>query len=225
MDENIQNQEHDELILGKFKDVDALAEAYKNLERNMGSRVKIPDFVNGSEEDVNKFYSKVRPADKDAYELGDVDGAEELRELAYKNGLNPMQAKAIGGFLSGKRMVDSKFYTVENSTEMAKEIFGDRAPEVSNKAGRVLQNVLSEEELSEIEKLDNRATMALYKAIDKLYQVGEEGKLEAPGGMMPGGMPKGKPDYKGFNEEYAKMKSRPHSVSEIEALKVKYNVA
>lgn len=221
--DNTGGQQQPTMILGKFRDTEALAHAYTDLEKQFSSRVKVPNFSTDSEESVEKFYSKVRPADKSVYDFSGVEDEDALRDIAYKNGLNVLQAKSIKDFLSGKKLVDANNYSQEGANKLATETFGDRAAEVSDKAVKVLSATFDEDKIKEINALDNRAVIALYSVIDKLYKV-EEGKIIPPSGSPIGTANKEKPNYAEFNKEYAELKTKPHSMAQVEALKKKYNI-
>jgi hypothetical protein len=87
--------------LGKFEDVGSLGKSYLELQKMVGSRIKVPT-DESSEDEVNDFYSKVgRPDSPDKYTINLPEGADydnelvgQFYEVAYKNGLSNKQAQS-----------------------------------------------------------------------------------------------------------------------------------
>lgn len=89
--------------LAKFETPESLGKSYLELEKAMGSRVKIPDM--NDTEAVGKFYDKLgRPETPDKYEMDSVDGLDladsvlsAVRQAAHEKGLNGDQFKSVAG--------------------------------------------------------------------------------------------------------------------------------
>ena len=87
--------------LGKFEDVGSLGKSYLELQKMVGSRIKVPT-DESSEDEVNDFYSKVgRPESPDKYTINLPEGTDydneligQFYEVAYKNGLSNKQAQS-----------------------------------------------------------------------------------------------------------------------------------
>ena len=87
--------------LNKFEDVGSLGKSYLELQKMVGSRIKVPT-DESSEDEVNDFYSKVgRPDSPDKYAINLPDGVDYDKELigkfyevAYENGLSNKQAQS-----------------------------------------------------------------------------------------------------------------------------------
>ena len=87
--------------LGKFEDVGSLGKSYLELQKMVGSRIKVPT-DESSEDEVNDFYSKVgRPESPDKYTINLPEGIDydnelvgQFYEVAYKNGLSNKQAQS-----------------------------------------------------------------------------------------------------------------------------------
>ena len=87
--------------LGKFEDVGSLGKSYLELQKMVGSRIKIPT-DESSDDEVNDFYSKVgRPDSPDKYVVNLPEGTDydneligQFYEVAYKNGLSNKQAQS-----------------------------------------------------------------------------------------------------------------------------------
>ena len=90
--------------LSKFKDVGALGNSYLELQKMVGSRIKLPA-EDASEEDVNSFYNQIgRPESPDKYELNmpeadyRQDKLDEFLNQAHKSGLTNKQAQEAINF-------------------------------------------------------------------------------------------------------------------------------
>jgi hypothetical protein len=213
----------DAAALQKFKDVESLATGYISLEKEIGSRVKVPDFNSDDTESLDKFYSKIgRPETPEGYTIDGIEDAESIKNIFHKTGLNNKQASEIANLLKGKKMLDADNFSQEGANKLADETFGDRKLEVLTKVDKVIKSVMTEEEITALNELDNRAVVSLYKAIDKLYDV-KEGQIISPsGGQSDKGI--AKPDYAQFSKDLAELQKRPHSEIEVEALKIKNNI-
>lgn len=87
--------------LSKFEDVGSLGKSYLELQKMVGSRIKVPS-EDSSDDEINDFYTKIgRPESPDKYVVNlpeDANYNEELvaqfYDVAYKNGLSNKQAQA-----------------------------------------------------------------------------------------------------------------------------------
>ena len=87
--------------LGKFEDVGALGKSYLELQKMVGSRIKVPT-EESSDEEINDFYTKVgRPDAPEKYSVDlpedsgyDQELIGQFYDVAYKNGLSNKQAQA-----------------------------------------------------------------------------------------------------------------------------------
>jgi len=89
--------------LHKFKDRDALAASYVELQRKLGTSVHIPKDESDAAE-WEKLFSRLRPESPDKYELPAEGFTEEdaaaLKKTAYENGLSAKQAKALASLIA-----------------------------------------------------------------------------------------------------------------------------
>lgn len=213
----------DVAALQKFKDVEGLAKGYISLEKELGGRIKLPDFESGSEEDLNKFWSKLgRPEKSDGYTVDGLENADDFKNAAHKAGLSVKQAQAVADLFKNKKLNNADDYSQEGANKLAEQMFGDRKIEVVQKAETVLKSVLSEEEQAEFNKLENKAVAAVYKAIDKLYNL-NEGKIIPPAGGQVQGILE-KPDYTQYAKDMEQISMRPHSKEDIERIKLKNHI-
>jgi len=90
--------------LSKFKDVGALGNSYLELQKMVGSRVKLPA-EDATEEDINSFYNQIgRPETPDKYELNipesnyQQEKIKEFLDQAHASGLTNKQAQAAVDF-------------------------------------------------------------------------------------------------------------------------------
>lgn len=213
----------DVAALQKFKDVEGLAKGYMSLEKELGGRVKLPDFENGNEDDLNKFWSKLgRPEKSDGYAIEGLENVEDFKNAAHKAGLSVKQAQAVAELFKNKKLINADDYSQEGANKLAEQMFGERKIEVIKKAETVLKSVLSEEEQAEFNKLENKAVASVYKAIDKLYNL-NEGKIIPPsGGQVSGTFEK--PDYTQYAKDMQQLVSRPHFQEDIERIKQKNHI-
>lgn len=110
--------------LSKFKDVGALGTSYLELQKMVGSRVKVPG-EDATEEDLSSFYNQIgRPEAPDKYDLkmpeadynqGKIDA---FLEQAHKSGLTNKQAQSAIDFYHSLE-VDGQVNT-EASMQQAK---------------------------------------------------------------------------------------------------------
>jgi hypothetical protein len=95
--------EHKELVENKgWNDTNSVIKSYTELERAMGSRIKIPD-ENAGEEELSNFYLKLgRPETAEGYEVNvpesvprDEDFENTMRNIAFKTGAPKAQFEAL----------------------------------------------------------------------------------------------------------------------------------
>jgi len=89
----------DNETFSKFKDVGALGNSYLELQKMVGSRVKVPT-EDASEEDINSFYNQLgRPEAPDKYEINlpeteyRQEKIDEFLQRAHASGLTNKQAQ------------------------------------------------------------------------------------------------------------------------------------
>lgn len=110
--------------LHKFKDRDALAASYVELQRKLGTTVQIPK-ADAEAADWEKFFSRIRPESPEKYELPAEGFTEEeaanLKKAAYENGLSAKQAKALAELIavSDKRKQESTIEGLRTRSEEA----------------------------------------------------------------------------------------------------------
>lgn len=110
--------------LSKFKDVGALGNSYLELQKMVGSRVKVPG-DDATDDDLNNFYNQIgRPDQPDKYDLKMPDAeynqskVQAFLEQAHASGLTNKQAQAAIDFYHSME-VDSHV-NAEASMQQAK---------------------------------------------------------------------------------------------------------
>ena len=100
LSEDLQGNE----TLSKFKDVGSLGSSYLELQKMVGSRIKLPA-EDASEEDVNSFYNQIgRPESPDKYTIDlpsdayPQDTVQAFLQEAHSAGLTNKQAQAAINF-------------------------------------------------------------------------------------------------------------------------------
>lgn len=114
----------------KFKDVNALADSYRNLEKQSSNKVSIP--ADGDEEGASKLYSKLgKPASASEYEI-EVDDSikSKVQDLFLANHATKKQA---AGLVEGynKILADHQKALQEQSEKELQDLvaeWGDNAP-------------------------------------------------------------------------------------------------
>ena len=120
--------------LGKFESPGALGKSYIELEKSMGSRVKIPG--EGETEAWDKLYGQLgRPDTPDAYDFNppegidyDPDYVSVVKTAAHRAGLNPTQVAALkeANDLYTKQQLQKQTESVEQlNNERWEKIKGD----------------------------------------------------------------------------------------------------
>lgn len=113
-----------------YKDVPALIESYRNLEKSMGGRVALPKDTD-DDSVWSDFYKKAGvPENVEGYGIKpSSDFANDLLQIAHKINLTKRQAEQFlkiseEGLLAGDRIEAEKF---KKNVEAAKEAWGDKA--------------------------------------------------------------------------------------------------
>lgn len=194
-------------IKGKFKDVEALAKAYQNLERLQGKSVPLPE----TEAEREKFYKQVGVPDS-------IDGYEEGgdRELAKDLRLTPDQYERLRGrerasarkweeFVEGTPNFDERASAAKLAaerlgvevprdqgafialSELGRTMSNDQAPDGggSSEMGGVKQAAKRLQEILASDTWNNRRAnpaerLAIKEEADKLYKELADAGYESP---------------------------------------------
>lgn len=143
-------------VQAKFKDVNALADSYRNLEKQSSNKVSLP--ADGDEEGTSKFYSKLgKPASASEYEI-EVDDSikSKVQDLLLANHATKKQA---AGLVEGynKILADHQKALQEKSQQELQDLvteWGDDASKNQELMSRG-KNIISEVFGVEDEMLDS----------------------------------------------------------------------
>lgn len=174
-------------FLEKFKDVESLAKSYKELQKSMGSSVRVPS-PEASMEERSAFFQRLgAPESADGYEVeeGTEEWAIKAREAAHKAHLTKDQWKTLAEaqrdlIASQRREWEEKLTT---SQEKSKSTYGERYDEVVDRAKTALETLASKNEnlaesLSQVDLRDSSA-LELFNMVGEMMT---DGSAPADGG-------------------------------------------
>lgn len=171
------------LILGKFKSQDELAKAYQGLEKELGSRVKIPG-EDATPEDWAKFYAKVgRPESPEGYELPipednpqEAEFNKSLSAKAHELGLTKAQVKGllewgnkVGNDYQQNLAAQAEANRKNTEQELTKK-WGPNTKANTGLAARTALNLLGQDKFQEI--MNNNGLGDNPAIIDMFYRIG-----------------------------------------------------
>lgn len=137
-------------FLEKFKDVESLARSYKELQKSMGSSVRVPT-PEASQEERSAFFQRLgAPESVEGYEIeeGTEEWATAAREAAHKAHLTKDQWTTLAK--AQKEMIQSQGEEWEKkltaSQEESKSRYGDSYQEKVDKAKAALETLASKNE-------------------------------------------------------------------------------
>jgi murein L,D-transpeptidase YcbB/YkuD len=171
--------------LQEYKDINGLVKSHIELSKMMGNSIRVPG-DDATEEQVNKFYSKLgRPDEADKYELStpdklpdgfqiNDDGVKEFKELAHKLGLSNKQADSLRQHYLNQAMQahESSYVSEEQQEAQFKEkgleMFGDKFEQVIANTSKILAENVPENQKALIEKLDNDSLLAVTQVLNNV---------------------------------------------------------
>lgn len=127
--------------LGKFKDVNSLAKAYVELEKNYG-KSPFPG-PKSTEEERIAFYRKAGVPDPEKYDLDakkfglSDDIAKEIKERASKNGIHPSALQDVLSYLQEKSNLQN-----EGLAEQNKAVFNEQIESIKKEYGSAFKKYL-----------------------------------------------------------------------------------
>ena len=154
-------------FLEKFKDVESLARSYKELQKSMGSSVRVPT-PEASHEERSAFFQRLgAPESIDGYDVeeGTEEWATQAREAAHKAHLTKDQWRTLT--TAQKQAIESQKAEWEEklttSQQNSKSTYGERYDEVVDRAKTALETLASKnEKLAEsLGQVDLRDSAAL----------------------------------------------------------------
>lgn len=174
-------------FLEKFKDVESLARSYKELQKSMGSSVRVPT-PEASQEEHSAFYRRLgAPESIDEYEIdeGTEEWAKAAREAAHKAHLTKDQWKTL--VKEQKTQLENQQISweaqLESGLEKSKSLLGPDYDQVVEKAKTALETLVSKnEKLTEpLGKVDLRDPDAL-ELFSMVGDMMADGSAPADGG-------------------------------------------
>lgn len=139
-----------EAFLDKFKDVESLAKSYHELQKSMGSSVRVPT-PEASNEERSAFFQRLgAPESVDGYEVeeGTEEWATKAREAAHKAHLTKDQWKTLTAAqkatLESQRAVSEE--RLETSLAESRSRLGPEYDQVVEKAKAALEALASKNE-------------------------------------------------------------------------------
>ena len=129
-------------FLEKFKDVPALAKSYKELQKSLGSSVRVPA-PEASQEERSEFFRRLgTPESADGYEV--LEGAEEwskkVKEAAHRAHLTKDQWRTLGQMQAKEAAQEKEAFEqdLSASQESARSRYGDRYEATVEKAKKAM---------------------------------------------------------------------------------------
>jgi len=174
-------------FLEKFKDVESLANSYKELQKNMGSSVRVPT-PESSQEEHSAFYQRLgAPETIDGYDIeeGTEEWATTAREAAHKAHLTKDQwktlTKAQKTHLENQRT--SWEAELESGLEKSKSLLGPDYEQTVEKAKTALEMLATKNErlgesLGQVDLRDSNA-LELFSMVGDMMA---DGSAPADGG-------------------------------------------
>lgn len=174
-------------FLEKFKDVESLAQSYKELQKSMGSSVRVPS-PEASMEERSAFFQRLgAPESADGYDVeeGTEEWATKAREAAHKAHLTKDQWKTLAeaqrDLIASQRSEWEEKLTT--SQEKSKSTYGERYDEVVGRAKTALETLASKNEnlaesLSQVDLRDSSA-LELFNMVGEMMT---DGSAPADGG-------------------------------------------
>jgi hypothetical protein len=170
-----------------IKSYDDLWKQHDNAQKLIGRKtIGIPN-ADSSEDEIQEFYSKVRPENSDKYDFDLGDDTEAFRKIFYDNGVSERQAKAITeAYKESVRKASEGLYSEEGFKETMEEALGEDYQKKIEKVNGFLKQYGRKSALAEIDKLPNETLGLVYGLInltmDK-YAVKELGTVNTKSAM------------------------------------------
>lgn len=180
----------------KIKTEDDVYKQIDNLNSLVGKKSVLPDLKTAKPEELDSYFSQLRPQDKAAYKFADIT-PQPLKEVyadaLYDAGVSEYQAnKLIGKISEFEKAEMAKLQSPEEFDKKAKEIFGEGAKERTDSLFKSLVelNVLGEKEKLVYDMSTNDQQLMLYKLADayeaKFKKLAEEYGAKETGAQTGG---------------------------------------
>lgn len=166
-----------------IKSYDDLWKQHENAQKLIGRKtIGIPT-ADSSEEEIEQFYSKVRPETVDGYDFDLADDTDFFKDIFYKSGISARQAKTLTeAYKESVRKASENLYSESGFKEVMKNTLGDDYSTKIEKVNAFLKQYGKKSALNEIEQLPNETLGLVYGLInltmDK-YAVKELGSVSS----------------------------------------------
>lgn len=220
-DFNIPDEYKDKGWVNNIKSTADLWKAHENAQSLIGRKtIGIPTDTS-TEEEVESFYSKIRPAESSLYEADLGEDTEYFKELFHKNGLSKKQAdNIVKGYMENINKANETYFSAEGYKDAVKSV--GIAPDRHDEIVAYIKKT-SPEGCKSLDGLPNNALAAVYDIVNRTMTA--YGAKESGGERfisVPTNTPK-EPDYKGFHEARAKM-TGIFRQEDIDKLRIKFGV-
>jgi hypothetical protein len=199
-----------------------------NAQGLIGKKMVVPNLNEATPEQVEEYYSQLRPKEKSEYKFGE-EVAQEVKDsfadIFYKHGISAKQGNdLVQDYLQFERQNLAKAYDADDFVKELKSSFGDGYEKDFSESSALLRNVMSKEDAELLEKTPNRYLGIIHRLankINKAYGI-QEGGAPANNSSV-GKVVNSQEERMSIIKELGKLQSRPHSLQEKQDLLHKLN--
>lgn len=156
--------------VSKIKSADDLWKQLDNAQGLLGKKAIVPNLDGADEKQIEDYFSQLRPADKNDYEIGDFasdDEKEVYKDMLYEAGLSKVQAsKLLAKYGEMQTQAKDSLYSEEGFVEGMKNAFGEKYDAKLGELKQDLARVISKEDANMIEGLPNNIATLMFKIAD-----------------------------------------------------------
>lgn len=178
------------------KSVEDLANQFLNTQKLIGKKtVGIPN-EESSDEEVEKFYSALRPEKAEAYEFSELEGRDEevagkVKDIFHEAGLSQKQAKIVqekyDALMSELNPQLSEEQLNADFEKRGQELLGDNYQEVMDNATKFAGDLVPSSVSEIINKMDNDSMLAVASLVDSIQKKYMKEDNTVKGGNPHGG--------------------------------------
>lgn len=206
-----------------IKSVDDLWKMNANAQSLIGKKtIGIPD-EKSTPEEWQGFYSKLRPAKAEDYNL-DFKGSDKefYEKLFYDNGISSKQAgNIISAYKARMDEATNSFLSEEGFAAEMKGRFGDNYDDKVKAITNLIKQEANQADAKVLDAMPNNVLGVMYGILDKIASryaikdtdVGKAGKTTAV-----------EPDYAGYLKAMEELNRKPHNTSDVLAVKSKFGI-
>lgn len=212
---------------GWCKNINSYDDLWKmnaNAQKMIGQKtIGIPT-ENSTEEELNNFYSKIRPESAEDYAV-ELDGDDKalFEKLFHDNGLSVKQAKAlVAGYKESVEKAQAPLFSQEGYKKEMTERFGEKYDTKVKAVVDFIGKEVSDQDKAVLESMPNNVLGLLYSVIDKVqtrYAVKDTDTAQGGAGRISS-----EPNWSEYTKAMTALATRPHSSADIIELKDKFNI-